>query len=160
MATATPVLRTWGLRTSLAEIPRKVGRQASPGDCEGLKRMAVIRADPGPFDAFRHNGEKQRFAKTRFAKKTFAKKLSQKNFGKKTFAKKTFAKKTFEKKTVAKKTVAKKTFAKKTFAKKGFFRSGFPIRGALRQMIANKGLAFAKPSPQKTRLVQIIDSPL
>ena len=78
--------------------------------------MAVIRADPGPFDAFRHNGEKQRFAKTRFAKKTFA--------------------------------------------KKGFFRSGFPIRGALRQMIANKGLAFAKPSPQKTRLVQIIDSPL
>ena len=97
--------------------------------------MAVIRADPGPFDAFRHNGEKQRFAKTRFAKKTFAKKLSQKNFG-------------------------KKTFAKKTFAKKGFFRSGFPIRGALRQMIANKGLAFAKPSPQKTRLVQIIDSPL
>ena len=135
MATATPVLRTWGLRTSLAEIPRKVGRQASPGDCEGLKRMAVIRADPGPFDAFRHNGEKQRFAKTRFAKKTFAKKLSQKNFG-------------------------KKTFAKKTFAKKGFFRSGFPIRGALRQMIANKGLAFAKPSPQKTRLVQIIDSPL
>ena len=97
------------------QIPRKVGRQASPGDGEGLKRMAVIRADPGLFDAFRQNGEKQRSAKTRFAKKTFA----------------------------------KKTFAKKTFAKKGFFRSGFPIRGALRQMIANKGLAFAKASPRK-----------
>ena len=117
------------------QIPRKVGRQASPGDGEGLKRMAVIRADPGLFDAFRQNGEKQRSAKTRFAKTRFAKT----RFAKTRFAKKTFAKKTF----------AKKTFAKKTFAKKRFFRPGFPIRGALRQMIANKGLAFAKASPRK-----------
>ena len=73
-----------------------MGRQARPGDGEGLKRMAVIRADPGAFDAFWPNG-------------------------------------------------VSKTFVQN----KSFFRSGFTIRGALRQMIANKGLAFTKASPQK-----------